>query len=517
MGEKERRQKDILKAGIAGASYETVQRYGSAVKEHYVAFSGKDYENNKNLMKGLRQISEQKINPDYEYQNIHQQAGFSAEVKEVARYNAEKIINGDRTRKIRTDDMGKINDPLYDTFIIDEYGNIVENSGAQMKFLGASAKNPEGNENVARSLKKLQSVKFKKYLDNNVKIDVPSEQYQEMQRLAENKIDNLSKQLQKQRAGSNTELVLELENQIETLKKIRKSLRESSVSSNEAVFARKHPTLSTTADVAKISGRAGLKTGIQAATITGSVSIIKNLVAVYKGEKEPEEAICNVVGDTVKRAESGFTTGFTGSMLKGAMQNSKSQYMRTLSETNIAGTVVLAATSFANTLICYFNGEIDGVECLETLGEQGTGMISSTMFSVIGQAAIPIPIVGAMIGGMVGYALSSASYGILMQALKEEKIVRDQRIEIEEVCKEQMKMIRQYRTELEEIINQYLVESMNIFRESFTKIKDAFVHGDVDWFIESANGITENLGAESSFTSMRDFDCKMVSGNLFKL
>ena len=120
MGEKERRQKDILKAGIAGASYETVQRYGSAVKEHYVAFSGKDYENNKNLMKGLRQISEQKINPDYEYQNIHQQAGFSAEVKEVARYNAEKIINGDRTRKIRTDDMGKINDPLYDTFIIDE-------------------------------------------------------------------------------------------------------------------------------------------------------------------------------------------------------------------------------------------------------------------------------------------------------------------------------------------------------------------------------------------------------------
>lgn len=80
-----------------------------------------------------------------------------------------------------------------------------------------------------------------------------------------------------------------------------------------------------------------------------------------------------------------------------------------------------------------------------------------------------------------------------------------------------MKMIRQYRTELEEIINQYLVESMNIFRESFTKIKDAFVHGDVDWFIESANGITENLGAESSFTSMRDFDRKMVSGNLFKL
>lgn len=78
----------------------------------------------------------------------------------------------------------------------------------------------------------------------------------------------------------------------------------------------------------------------------------------------------------------------------------------------------------------YFNGEIDGVECLETLGEQGTGMIASSMFAVIGQTVIPIPVVGGLIGGMVGYALSSATYGVLVGSLKEAKLAREERIEL---------------------------------------------------------------------------------------
>ena len=69
MDEKKKKQKqdDILNAGITGASYETVQKYGDAAKQHYVAYSGIDNETEKNLVKGLKQISEEKINPDYEF------------------------------------------------------------------------------------------------------------------------------------------------------------------------------------------------------------------------------------------------------------------------------------------------------------------------------------------------------------------------------------------------------------------------------------------------------------------
>ena len=199
------------------------------------------------------------------------------------------------------------------------------------------------------------------------------------------------------------------------------------------------------------------------------------------------------------------------------MQNSKSQYVRALSKTNVAGTIVAVTVSATKTMTRYFNGEIDGVECLETLGEQGTGMIASSMFAVIGQTVIPIPVVGGLIGGMVGYALSSATYGVLVGSLKEAKLAREERIAIEQACEEHIKMIREYRAQMNAIINEYLSETTEIFNESFSGIKDALAIGDIDLLIESSNTITDALGGNKPFETMDEFNSKMLSGESFKL
>lgn len=140
--DKDIKKKNLLNAGIVGATYETTQRYGDAIKQHFVAYSGIDNETGTSLVKGLKDIAEGKINSDFEFQNISQQAGFAAEVKEVARSNAEAIINGDSIRKIRTDDLGRVNDTLYDTVKIDKNGNIIVGSETQIKFLGNSKNDP---------------------------------------------------------------------------------------------------------------------------------------------------------------------------------------------------------------------------------------------------------------------------------------------------------------------------------------------------------------------------------------
>ena len=77
--EKRKRVKRII---ITGANTEIIQRYGSAVKEHIVLYSGVDNENGKQLVKSLKSINRQKVNPEYRKQNLKQQAGFSAEVKD---------------------------------------------------------------------------------------------------------------------------------------------------------------------------------------------------------------------------------------------------------------------------------------------------------------------------------------------------------------------------------------------------------------------------------------------------
>lgn len=519
MGKKKKRKKneDLLNAAIIGSSHETIQRYGSAAKQHYVAYSGVDYENGQTLAKGLKQIANEKVNPNYEFQNHQQQMGYDAEVKDAARINSENKIKGDSTRKVRTDDLGRVNDPVYDTVMLDEQGNVIEGSGAQMKFLGASQSDVTGKGDAARALNKLQSKRFQKYIDANAKIDVPSNQYDEIVSEINKRTQKNMEQLEYQKQAGNAEQAQRIQEKIDKLNKIKKNLRKSTVSSDEARFARMHPMLSTAQDVAKISHRAGMQVAKTSVIIGGSFSIVNNIVAVCEGREDPDDAVKNVAKDALVNLSDGYATGFTGTVIEGAMQNSKSEYIRTLSKTNIAGTIVTATVTATKTLSRYFNGEIDGVECMETLGEQGTDMIASAMFSAIGQAAIPIPVVGGLIGAMVGYALSSASYSTLLDSLKEAKLAHEERIAIENACEEHIKMIREYRAQMNSIINEYLSETTEIFNESFTGIKNALSIGDVDLLIDKSNAITEALGGNKPFKTMDEFNARMLSGDTFKL
>lgn len=48
-------------------------------------------------------------------------------------------------------------------------------------------------------------------------------------------------------------------------------------------------------------------------------------------------------------------------------------------------------------------------------------MLSSTMMATMGQIAIPIPVVGAVLGGMIGYSLSSIFYQAALDSAKRAK------------------------------------------------------------------------------------------------
>lgn len=515
--DKDNKKNGLLNAAIVGGTYQTTQKYGDAVKQHFVAYSGRDNETGINLVKGLKDIAEGKINPDYEFQNISQQSGFAAEVKEVARSNAEAIINDDSTRKIRTDDLGRINDQLYDTLTIDKNGNIIDGTGEQIKFLGSSKDDPKGLGNAKRAFDKLSSKEFKKYLDNDAKIVVPPEQYQGILQEADAEINKLSSQLDRLKNSEKTEEFTKIENRIKDLKKLKENLKKASLTTEEAREARLSPKLSTAKDVLKLSHRAGLDAAQTASLIGGSVSIVKNITAVFKNEKNTGEAVRDVALDTGRAGALGYGTGFAGSIIKGAMQNSESTYIRALSKTNIAGTTVNIAITSTRILTNYFNGEIDGVQCLEMLGQEGVGMVASAMFATIGQIAIPIPVVGGLIGGMIGYALSSASYGLLLNALKEKEMAHKERMYIESVCAEHIKMIREYRLEIEKIINQYLSNKLEVFNEAFTGIKNALEIGDIDLFIENTNRITENFGGKPAFSTIDEFDKIMLTKTTIKI
>ena len=507
---KAKRRTDDGKAGIIGAlaSDEISQRFGGAVKEHLAAYSGVDNEAGKVLTKGLKNISESKVNPDYKATNLKQQAGFAAEVKETARENAERIIKGDKTRVVRTDDVGRVNDPLYDHVTLDEHGNIIEGSGSQMKFVG---KDPSA------ALDKIASPKFEKYLDANAEIEVPSDHYGPMKAEAKARAADLRTQEARLRAEGKNELANKRLAQAEKYEKIDKNLRKSHVSNKEAMEARLHPALSTAKDAVALGHRAGLESAKTGALIGGGFSLVRNVVDVASGKKTPEEAALDVAKDTGTTALTSYVTGFGGSVISGVMQNAKNNVVRAFSKTSLPAMLVSSTIETGKTLAKYFQGKIDGAECLRELGEKGTGMIASAYFAALGQIVIPIPVVGALVGGMVGYALNGALYRYVTNALNGAKLAREERIRIEAECAEAIKMIRENRATMEAAISEYLADHTAVFQAAFDDIKTALDLGDIDGFIAGANAITCKLGGKPQFNTFSEFDTFMQGSEPLRL
>ena len=333
----EKQKKELEKKALEGAAVEVVERYGSAVKEHHVAFSGQDNELGKEATRSLKSIAESKVNDSFKDQNIKQQAGFSAEVKSVAKDNADKIIRGSEKRTSRTDDVAKqvdstgrsiggTNDQLFDLVEMNGDGTIVEGTARQLKFVGGDAKS---------CAEKLLDKKYDKYRDSDVPIEIPKDFYDKVQAEYADRICKLDERIQKAKVKGDTELVAKLEKQRDIVETTSKNLKQSNVTNEEAIFARKHPKLSTAKDVIKTANKAGLKQAGIGAAMSGSISIIKNFVACVKGEKNPQDAAIEVAKDTGTGAAFSYATAFSGAVVKGTMQNASSEYIRSLSKTSL--------------------------------------------------------------------------------------------------------------------------------------------------------------------------------------
>lgn len=501
-------ESSLENAAQAGAAYEVVDRYGSAAKQHFVSYSGIDNESGQILKRGLKKTAQSSVNPNYERQNIKQQAGYAAEDKYTARQNAEKIINGEKSRYTRTDDIGKVNDPLYDFVLLDANGNVIPNSGEQMKFVGGSPK---------ECLGLLESGKFKKYIDADAKIVVPSDYYQELISCADAQIKSLESRLDYAKSTGDDKLAKQLSQKIEQVKKLKSNLKDSGITNKEALFAREHPKLSAAKDIAKVSNRAGLEQAKYGAAIGGGISLIRNIVAVVKDEKDAKKAAVDVAKDTGTGAVTAYVTAFAGTAIKASMQNASSSAMRAISKTNAPAAIVTSSIDVSKSIARFAKGEITGSDCIVEIGEKGVGNLSAAMFAVAGQAAIPIPVVGAMVGSMVGYALSSTFYSLLIDSLKEEKLARENRQRIEQECSDAIAMIKQYRKEMNAYVERYFIHYNAIFSEAFLKMDEALSTDNINQYLEACNDITSAFGGEIQYETRDEFEILMESQKPFKL
>ena len=242
--------------------------------------------------------------------------------------------------------------------------------------------------------------------------------------------------------------------------------------------------------------------GATAATITG----IMNIVDVLNGEKDADEAIADTVIAGGKAAVSGYIT--SGGLVTAcqSLSNSKSEFIKALMKSNVPANIITAITVTGDTLTKYFSGEISTQECMIELGSKGLNMATAGYSMLVGQALIPIPIIGGAIGAFVGSLMTGKLYEDFINQLQIKELEHQERMRIIEECNRAAEQARIYRIQLENYLQNYFNEYQTCFDESLSCIRFSFQAGDADGIIAGANRITRKLGGQVKYENMEEFE-----------
>ncbi len=498
--EKKQKYSNITDATTMSSTAEESALYASANREHFSALDR------------LEEISKRKVNPNYIKQNINQQAGYSAEIKEQAHVNAHNILAGKRERIVQYDNLSSgqkaqvkklfpnyatpsKNHELVDYISVDEKGNVIPGTAVQSKFVG---------RNGEECFKKLLSKDYEKYFENGAKMKIARNHYGDFQRAVNTRIKSLESQIAKQKGLGDFQKAAHLEEKLQKCKTIKAHTRPASATKAEAIEARLNPKLSTAKDVASISHQAGMNAAQTGALIGGGVSAITNIYECIANGKDPMKAIKHTAIATLKGGALSYGRAFASSSLEGLMQSSANKIIQSLGKGSLPAMIVGACVANATVLTRYFSGKIDELELCKQLGRTNTSLISGGAMAVAGQALIPIPVVGALVGGFVGAILSETCFNAFLKAREEAKLARQRRIEIEKECREIIKQLEAYQNQFKEVFEKYFHETTKFFNQSFNELERASYAGDADLAIAVNNKSREWLGQKALFDNKQE-------------
>lgn len=347
-------------------------------------------ETNTKKTSDLKRISEMKVN---DYSNLKQHAGYSAEVVSTARENmdSENIKKGIRT--IRADDLteteaksynlDKTNDQYVDKIRVDAEGNIIER--VQTKFVGKDA---------SECYSKLKSKDFDKYFNDGKvdKMEIPKDYYDEIKtELIDKDLQKLNKQLDRLNAEGKTEEAAKVQKQIDRVNKIDEMVEQSTVTSEEAIYATEHPKLFAAKELVRESNAAGLEQAKGAAKLQFVVSTAENAKKVFDGEMTVGEAALDVAKDTGVAGGIGYVSGF----------------LSTATGSSIPSTVISMGVSSYDDVIKYANDEIGFGELMYDLGEHAVTIAGGAFGTALAGPA----------GGIAGSYLAGVGYEFAVDAI----------------------------------------------------------------------------------------------------
>ncbi|WQT45596.1 hypothetical protein KVE74_03820 [Helicobacter pylori] len=247
-------------------------------------------------------------------------------------------------------------------------------------------------------------------------------------------------------------------------------------------------------DVLQNSHEAGVG-GLEGEILNGFVSFIKSIYECQKKGKDPKEVLKHTAIATLKGGAYSYGIAFGGSLLGGMMQNSANKVIQSFGKSSLPVMIVGVGVANVTIFIRYFSGKIDEVELCKQLGRTNTSLLSGGAMAFAGQALISIPVVGVLIGGFVGAALSEFFFNALNS--KKVELAHQKRIKAEKECRESIRLLEMHQNQFNEMFERYFHGTIKFFNESFDELERTLYVGDADLVIGANNKIQEGLGQKA--------------------
>ncbi len=362
----------------------------------------------------LKTIKEEwHINDAFKYQCSKQHAGYAAEVISTAKENLIALRKGMDVITQRADDRPDLfpkNDQYVDKIRVDKNtGDVIER--IQAKFVGKDAK---------ECLDKLMSKGFDKYFveDKVDKVEIPKDYYNRVKMLAQERMADLEKQIERLKADGNEEALARREAKLERLKLVVQKIEKSTVTNFEAKLAAEHPDIYRKLIFANECNLAGVESGLGAAGLTAAVSTVDNIQKYMSGEITGVEAAKDIAKDTATAGAVGFGTGFVSYAVAGAMSSSSQGLIQAVGGSCAPAAVVSWGVQSFDATMDFAQGNISAGELAYELGQNVAevsggviGGIEGAQAGAIAGAAIGSVIPGA--GTVVGAGVGAAAGGIV--------------------------------------------------------------------------------------------------------
>ena len=191
------------------------------------------------------------------------------------------------------------------------------------------------------------------------------------------------------------------------------------------------------------------------------------------------------------------------------LSTSSSPFIQNLVKAGVPGKVVGVVMATGNTLVRYANGEINTGECIRELGRTGINTAVTGYTMAAGQAMIPIPLVGAAVGALVGTAICGALRNPISDVMNQAQQAREEAEEWARYANAVTARLKEQRETFELAVAQLLCQRQQAFDSGYGAFVEGSKNNDFDAMAQGLNRICNSFGDSLGVQSFEEFDAMM--------